>query len=191
MTFSDLAPQSTDLSGREFQRCVFRRCKLPESRWARSKLEDCRFEDCDLTRMLPQELGLRGVVFQNTRLMGVDWTDLAPFPNVAFERCDLRYASFVKLRLRGTRFLGCLAREANFLEVDLTEADFTDTDLTGSTIRGCTLARTNFSRAAGVLFDPQHNKVKGARIGIDTAVLMVQSLGMVVEGFEPPTDPGS
>ena len=118
--------------------------------------------------------------------MGVDWSDVAPFPDVAFESCDLRYASFVKLRLRGTRFLACLAREANFLEVDLTEADFTETDLTSTTIRGCTLAKTNFARAKGVLFDPQHNRVKGARIAIDAAILLVESLGIVVEGFEGP-----
>jgi fluoroquinolone resistance protein len=164
--FSELAPGPADLSGKELQRCTFRRCKLAESRWAQSKLEDCVFEDCDLTRMVPQALALRGVTFKGSKLMGVDFTDLRPLPQVTFEGCDLRYASFVKLRLRATRFIGCIAREANFIEVDLTEADFTDTDLTGSVIRGCQLAKTNLSRATGVAFDPQLNKVKGARIGM-------------------------
>jgi uncharacterized protein YjbI with pentapeptide repeats len=184
--FSDLALAAADLSGKEFARCTFRRCKLPESRWARTKLEDCVFEDCDLTGMLPHELALRGVVFKGTKLMGVDWTELGKLPDVSFERCDLRYASFVKQRFRATRFVGCIAREASYLEVDLTEADFTDTDLTGSTIRGCSLGKTNFSHAIGVFFDPQHNKVKGARIAIEAAILLVQSFGMVVEEFDPP-----
>jgi uncharacterized protein YjbI with pentapeptide repeats len=184
--FSDLTLAAADLSGKELARCTFRRCKLPESRWARTKLEDCVFEDCDLTGMAPHELALRGVVFKGTKLMGVDWTELGKLPDVSFERCDLRYASFVKQRLRATRFVGCIAREASFLEVDLGEADFTGTDLTGSTIRGCSLGKTNFSRAIGVLLDPQHNKVKGARIAIESAILLVQSLGMVVEEFESP-----
>ena len=179
--FTELTLEAGDLSGKEFQRCNFWRCKFPESNWARCKLEDCVFEECDLTRMVPRGLALRGVTFKGTRLMGVDWTDLAPLPNATFEGCDLRYASFVKLRLRATRFVGCVAREANFLDSDLTEADFSDTDLTGSTIRGCILARTNLSRATGVLFDPQHNKVKGVRIAMETAVELVQSQGMVVE----------
>jgi len=174
-----------DLSGKELARCTFRRCKLPESRWSRTKLEDCLFEDCDLTGMAPQELALRGVAFKGTKLMGVDWTDLGKLPDVSFERCDLRYASFVKQRLRATRFVGCVAREASFLEVDLTEADFTDSDLTGSTIRGCSLGKTNFSRATGVFFEPQHNKVKGVRISLAAAVLLAQSFGMVVEELEP------
>ena len=180
-TFSELALGAVDLSGKELQRCVFRRCKLAESRWARTKLEDCVFEDCDLSRIVARSLALRGVTFKGSKLMGVDFTDLSPLPQVTFEGCDLRYASFVKLRLRATRIVGCLAREANFLDVDLTEADFTDTDLTGAVIRGCALGKANLSRATGVAFDPQINKVKGARIGVEAALSLVQSLGIVIE----------
>jgi fluoroquinolone resistance protein len=182
--FSDLALDGADLSGKELQRCTFRRCKLPASRWARSKLEDCLFEHCDLTRMVPLGLALRDVTFKDSKLMGVDWTDLGPLPRVAFEACDLRYASFVKLKLRATGFLRCTARESNFIDVDLTEADFTGSDLTDSTIRGCTLARTNLARATGVLFDVQGNRVKGARIGLEAALAMARAAGMVVESFE-------
>lgn len=185
VTFADLAIDSADLADKELQRCTFRRCKLTESRWGRVKLEDCVFEGCDLTRMVPRGLALRGVTFKDTRLMGVDWSDIAKLPQVTFEGCDLRYASFVQLRLPATRFVGCIAREANFIEVDLTGADFTDTDLTGSTIQGCTLAKAKLARASGVFFDPQKNKVKGARIGIATAVLLAQSLGLVVDELEP------
>ena len=184
VTFSEVALEGADLSGKDLQRCTFRRCKLPGSRWARAKLEDCLFEDCDLTGMVPEALALRGVTFKGTKLMGVDWTLLGKLPDLGFEGCDLRYCSFVKLRLRATRFRGCVAREANFIELDLTEADFTGSDLTGSTIQGCLLAKTDFSRANGVFFDPQRNRVKGARIAIGTAVLLVKSLGMEVDGFD-------
>jgi fluoroquinolone resistance protein len=124
------------------------------------------------------------VKFKGSKLMGVDWSELGKLPDMAFEGCDLRYSSFVKLRLRATRFRGCLAREANFIEVDLSEADFAGTELTGATIQGCLLAKTDFSKAIGVFFDPQRNRVKGARIGIGAAVLMVKSLGMEVDGFD-------
>jgi fluoroquinolone resistance protein len=186
VTFADLTLEGGDLSGKEFQRCRFLRCKLAESRWTRVKLEDSVFVDCDLTRMTPRELALRTVSFEGTRLMGVDWSEIARLPQIAFERCDLRYSSFVKVRLPDIHVVGCLAREANFLEVDLTGADFSDTDLTGATISGCTLVRANFARAQGVLFDPQKNRVRDARISLDTAVLLAQSTGFVVEGFEPP-----
>jgi uncharacterized protein YjbI with pentapeptide repeats len=182
-TFTEVTLEPGDLDtlvGKEFQRCIFRRCKLAGSRWRETKLEDCRFESCDLTRILPAGMALRGVVFAGCKLMGVDFTDVGRLPDFAFEDCDLRYASFVKLRLRALKLTGCVAREANFLEVDLSEADFSGTDLGGSTITGCTLGKTNFTRATDVFFDPLRNKVKGARIATETAVLMAQAHGLVV-----------
>jgi fluoroquinolone resistance protein len=180
-TFDDLMGEGLSVAGKEFQRCLFRRCKLPQSRWPEARLEDCVFEDCDLTRMAPQALACRGVIFKGSKLMGVEWSGLGALPDLAFDGCDLRYASFVDLRLRALKLIGCLAREANFLGVDLTEADFSGSDLTGSTISGCTLAKANFSGASGVFFDPQKNKCKGARVAVETAVSLMQSYGVLVE----------
>jgi uncharacterized protein YjbI with pentapeptide repeats len=179
-TFTGIDLPAADLREKEFQRCVFRRCKLPGSRWASSKLEDCLFEDCDLSRFEPRDLALRGVRFQRSKLMGVDWTDVRPHPDVSFEACDLRYSSFVKVSLRRTRFLACTAREANFLETDLTDADFAESDLTGTTILDCTLQKANFSRAIGALIDPVRNKVKGTQVSAETAILIAESFGMSV-----------
>src|SRR5205814_6996891 len=52
-TFDGLDLPQADLSGKEFSRCTFRQLKLQESRWKGARLEDCVFEDCDLTRMDP------------------------------------------------------------------------------------------------------------------------------------------
>ncbi|WP_437677691.1 pentapeptide repeat-containing protein [Sorangium sp. So ce131] len=181
VTFSDLSMEAADLSGKDFERCTFRRCKLPDSSWAKARLEDCVFEGCDLSQMLPEQLALRGVAFKDTRLWSVDWSVVGTFPSVEFERCDLRYSSFLKLRLSRTPFIDCRLTEANFIEVDLTEADFTGSNLLGSTVQGCVLTKTNFSKASGVLVDPQKNRVKSTRLGVEAAVALVQTLGFVVE----------
>lgn len=181
--FEDLSLDSADLAGKEFQRCVFRRCKLPASRWTEARLEDCTFEQCDLARIVPTKILLRGVTFNDSRLMGVDWSGIGTLPSVQFEKCDLRYSSFVKLKLRKTRFVGCIARETNFIDVDLTEADFTGTDATGSTVQGCVLVKANFTTTTGLFFDPRANQVKGVRISVETAVSFAQSLGMAVDGY--------
>jgi uncharacterized protein YjbI with pentapeptide repeats len=181
LTFADVAAERLVVRRKDFQRCVFRRCKLPESAWAESRLEDCVFEDCDLTRMVPRGLGLRGVAFTGSKLMGVDWSDVASLPDFGFDRCDLRYATFTKLRLRGLKMIGCNAREASFVDIDLTEADFTGSELAAATIHGCTLARANMAGASGVLFDPQRNRPKGARISVEAALAIVRYYGIVVE----------
>jgi|GEM_PF-331877 len=183
-TFTDLDLSAADLTDKEFDNCTFRRCKLPESRWTRCVLEDSVFEDCDLSHMLPQQLALRGVTFRNTRLVGVAWKGIERGPDVAFEGCDLRYASFISLRLGAVRVVNCTLNGANFLEVDLAGADFSGSDLAGSTIQGCTLTTTHFSRARGVFVDPATNVVKGARIDLEAALLLAESFGMIVETSE-------
>lgn len=180
-TFADLELLAADLAGKEFEGCTFRRCKLPESRWAGGTIADSVFEDCDLSRMDPQQLALHGVTFKDSKLVGVAWKGLAPGPDMSFEGCDLRYASFVRARLKGIRIVRCSLREATFIETDLSGADLSESDLTGAVIRGCTLTKANLSRARSVFLDPATNKVKEARIGPDAAILLAQSFGIVVE----------
>ena len=181
VTFEDLDLLAVDFTGKEFERCTFRRCKLPESRWIRARLEDCVFETCDLSRMMPRTMELHGVTFQDTRLSGVEFVELGLLPIVTFNGCDLRYASFTNLRLRATAFVKCTMREVNFVDVDLTKADFTDTDLTGGTFQRCVLHECNLTRATSVFVDPQQNRVKGLRVSLEAAVTLAQSFGIVVE----------
>jgi fluoroquinolone resistance protein len=163
---------------------VFKSIALLESDWTDARLDDCLFDGCDLTRMRPSRMAARGVAFVNCRLMGVDWTGLRPNPTLSFERCSLQYGSFVTVNLTATSFAGCKATEVNFFESRLVDADFSGTDLTGSRFEDCDLSGANFAGARGVFVDPAKNKVKNARIGIDTAVLIALSAGFRVAGYD-------
>jgi fluoroquinolone resistance protein len=81
-TFTGLAlPEAgADLGGKSFSRCTFRNLKLPQSRWQGARLEDCAFDACDLTRLVPAGLALRGVRFERCKMMGIDWSDLGAIP---------------------------------------------------------------------------------------------------------------
>ncbi|QRK08791.1 pentapeptide repeat-containing protein [Archangium violaceum] len=183
-TFADLDLQGCELGGKEFYRCTFLRTQFQESRWRNSKLEVCVFNGCDLTRAQLKGTALRDVRFEGSKLMGVDFTEVSANPEMSFEDCVLRYASFVGLSLRKTAFLRCSALEANFFDLDLSEADFTGTNLAGSNFRGCTLTRTDFSQVSGLFLDPARNRLKGTRVPVETAVSLAQSLGMQVTGFD-------
>ncbi len=182
-TFDQLELQGAKLRGKEFYRCTFLNSHLQESRWTDSKLEACVFRGCDLTRAVLAHTALRDVRFESSKLMGIDWSGVSPNPEVAFEECNLRYASFGGLSLRKTAFARCMAHEVNFLDADLTDADFTGTDLGGSNFQGCTLTRSDFSGAIGVFIDPARNRLKSTRVPVETAVLVAQTLGMVVAGY--------
>ncbi len=183
MTFESLEATGLDLTGKEFTRCVFRRVRLPESRWKLCRLEDCRFEECDLTRMDPMSLLAAGVQFHGCKLLGVDWSALGRNPVLSFESCDLRFASFVKLHLNRLSMKNCRTTGANFLQCHLTGADFDGTELTGTRFEGNDLTRADFSGAAGLYLDPKHNRTKGTRISVESAVLLAQAAGLHVAGY--------
>src|SRR4051812_33918206 len=93
-TFADLELHGCDLAEKEFYRCTFLRTQFQESRWRNTKLEACAFSSCDLTRVQLKATALRGVRFEGSKLMGVDFTEVSANPEVTFEDCVLRYASF-------------------------------------------------------------------------------------------------
>jgi fluoroquinolone resistance protein len=182
--FANLDLTQGDLSNKEFVQTTFRALALPESKWQRTRLHDCVFEGCNLTRLHIDTLALRGVTFIDCRLTGVDWTAIAPNPTVTFERCNLQYSSFVGTNLTRTTFRGCRLLDVYFSEARLIEATFPESDLTGARFEHCDLTNANFAHARGLLIDPAINRVKGAQINLATAVLLAGSLGLRVNGFQ-------
>jgi fluoroquinolone resistance protein len=182
-SFEGIDVAGVDLGGKEFFRCTFRNGRLQETRWPGARLEDCLFQTCDLTGAQPKKLALRGVKFQGSKLMGIDWTEAGANPTVEFSDCSLRYCSFVGNNLRATPFRRCAMAEAAFSDVSLVKAIFDECDLAGARFEGCDLAGADFTRSQGVFFEPTKNRVKGARIPLETAALMAMSFGLVVPGF--------
>jgi fluoroquinolone resistance protein len=179
--FEGVDAQEALLQDKEFCRCTFRHAKLQLTRWARTRLEDCVFEACDLTRANPAQLGLRAVEFVRCKLMGIDWSRVGDYPDVTFVECNLRYSSFVEVALRKTRFERCAMHEANFLQVDLGQAVFEECQLAGARFDGCDLRGASFSRSLEFFVDPSKNKVQGARVPSETARLLAEFLGMKID----------
>lgn len=188
-TFEKLDLNRVDLSGKEFHRCTFRGCKLQESVWAASRLEDCAFVGCDLTRLRPGRLLLRGVEFKDSKLMGIDLTGLGAMPSVGFTDCSMRYVAFVSLKLRATAFVRCAIVEANFVTTDLAKSTFADCDLSSTRFEGCDLQGVDFSTCRGLGFEPAKNRIKATRVPLETAVQIASSLGLLVSGFAARDDP--
>jgi uncharacterized protein YjbI with pentapeptide repeats len=170
-----------DLAGKELVRCTVKNAKLAQSQWRGAKLEECTFEGCDLSRMSPERLLARGVTLVDCKLMGVEWAELGTFPDLAFRGCDLRYASFVSVALRKVTFERCDLREAQLIEVDLVEATFAGCKLGGARFERCDLRKASFAGAVDLALDPAHgNKLAGARVPLETAIRLAESLGLKV-----------
>lgn len=169
-----------DLGGKDFTACTFKGVRLAQTRWREARVEDCRFEDCDLSRATPDGLGARGVVFAACKLMGIDWSNLGAYPALTFDGCDLRYASFVSLRLRKIAFTGCNLEEAQFVETELAEAVFTDCRLAAARFERCDLRKASFAGSTGLTIVPAGNQLRGTRVPVETALRLAESFGLQV-----------
>ncbi|MGK4003523.1 pentapeptide repeat-containing protein [Sorangium sp. So ce1036] len=182
-TFDGLTLERADLSDREFYHCVFRRSKLTESRWRRARLESCVFERCDLTQADPTMLSLRDVAFNSCKLTGINWTNIAKFPDMSFEDCDMRYSIMDSLAVRKTRFERCAITESAFAATDLVGSVFEECRFAGTRFEQCDLRNAQFPRSHDLFLDPARNNVKGARVPLETVLLLAASFGMHVLGF--------
>jgi uncharacterized protein YjbI with pentapeptide repeats len=189
VTFDGGDVQGVDLSGKEFLDCRFVHVKLQGCRFHEARFENCTFDDCDLTRA-----ALRGARFVDARfvgckLMGIDFTDVGRNPEVSFAGCDLRYASFVDNNLRKIAFCDCKVSESNFIGCDLKEANFAGADLAGANFENNDASKANFATASGLFLNPARNRVKDARISVESAVLLAMASGMRVAGYGDATTP--
>jgi uncharacterized protein YjbI with pentapeptide repeats len=177
-----------DFRGREMSEKVFRDCTFTNVIFAEARLRECRFEDCvvslsDWTMAKVYGTAMRGVKFEGSKLMGIDWSDGHRSLDASFKECVLDYCSFVQIDLRKSVFKDCRMLEVNFTEANLTEADFSGSNLDRCQFHQTNLSRANLAGATNVRLNPAENKVKGATISLDAAIGVVTSMGIQVSGF--------
>ena len=186
-TFTRLTAQGQTFAEIDFTGCVFDHCALIECMWHRCSFTECRFRHCDLSLAAVPGSRFPDARFTASKLIGVDWTK-AGFTAITklllavqFEDCLLNYASFFGLTLRRSRFVGCIAREVDFREADLTDAVCTKTDFTGSKFHHTNLTKADFREATGYAINPVVNTIARARFSLPEAVSLLSGFDVEIE----------
>jgi uncharacterized protein YjbI with pentapeptide repeats len=174
LSFDGLSLVSCDFSDRIIEDCSFRDCVLTGSRFNASTIRACEFSQAGM-----QGVSLFAAVFEEFKMMGLDFSRGGRFDAATFSRVNLDYASLRGIDLSGVEFSGCSMRECDFTganltgttltECDLTDADWSttttsSTDLRGSSTRGLDLRRGPY----GIILTSRQ------------AVALVESLGVLV-----------
>merc|ERR1712025_748751 len=127
------------------------------------------------------DVAFRDVRFTRCKLMGVDWSlAYALGFEVAFEGCQLRYASFAGMSLRGLLMRDCVADEAVFTGADLRDACLRGSRFAGATFQETTLIGADLRDAEEVVIDPRSNTLGGTKLSLDAALRAAAFLGVEV-----------
>jgi len=169
-----------------FTGCVFVRCGFLQCTFRRCEFSNCTFKDCNLSVVQVPDTNMNGVVFENTKAIGVDWTKAGKDGSklsldIALRQCVIDYSNFSGLMLKEMVIEKCIAHEVDFSETDLSGGLLTGTDFQGSTFLHTNLTGANLKGAVNYAIDPTANLVKGARFSLPEAVSLLRGFDVIVD----------
>ena len=176
--FQDLIVQQEQILANEFYDCAFKRCRFNETTFQKCRFVNCTFSDCDLSLMRVPGSSFTATEFQNSKIIGVDWTAASwgLLSSMRFLGCTINYSIFTDMDLQRTSIEKCVAEQVDFRGANLTGVNLTFTDFFGSFFKHTVLERADFSHARNYQIDVNLNKIKGAKFMLPEAISLLRSL---------------
>lgn len=179
--FEDVVASGADVSSKNFDGCTFKRCDFSEVAFSRCRFIDCEFIGCNLSVVTFGYSKLAGVIFRDSKLIGVDWTKvswpaLAISAPVSFYHSIINDGSFQGLSLQGVILGSCKAHHVDFRDSDFSHSRFSNTEFSGAFFVNTNLTGVDFSEATDYDIDINNNIVKKARFSRVEAVRLLEGL---------------
>ena len=83
--------------------------------------------------------------------------------SVSFQKSNLEYSNFYRLKLKKTPFIHCELKFVDFTECDLTDSKFDECNLSGAIFDQTRLEKVDFRGSFNYNIDPARNMVKKAK----------------------------
>jgi uncharacterized protein YjbI with pentapeptide repeats len=165
----------------EFEECQFLDCDFSGAAFCNCKFVNCLFERCNLSLLDITKSRLFGVSFQESKLVGVDWTKATwavyhvDF-ELRFQRCILNDASFFGLTLNKLILDECKLHDVDFREGNFNESIMTYCDFARSLFMRTSLLGADFTESSGYAINILENPIKGAKFSRHEALNLLECL---------------
>jgi len=179
--FSALSFSNETVSSVRFEECTFSECRLVDCKFEKCVFLDCKFEGCTLSAVNPDKSRFLQPKFFRCKVMGFDWAKAAKIQDISFDDCQLDYSNFSSLHFPKIHMVKCSAKEARFVETDMTDGVFTGTDFQNSTIFKSNFTRADFRQAKNYSLDVRNNTIKNARFSLPEALSLLYGLEIEIE----------
>lgn len=147
--------------------CRFERGHFLQADASGLTLEDCVFEDCDLSLLKVKGTSFKNVRFVRCKLQGVSFYEASHFLfTVSFAECQLHFVSFNGMILKKTLFDNCSLRDAVFTQSNVTGSSFVRCDLARAVFQHTVLDKADLTSAYNFVIDPDTNSLKKTRFSL-------------------------
>ena len=180
-TLEGLDLSGNEIDSKEFDGCTFKKCDFSEAIFKRCNFIDCEFIDCNLTMVKLEYSKFSDVVFRESKLIGINWTNVS-WPKfifhspVKFYKSIVNDCSFYGLSLQELVLEECKAHNVDFREGDFSKSNFRYSDLTGCFFANTNLTCADFSEATEYDIDIHRNDIKQAKFSRFEAIRLLDGL---------------
>ena len=165
----------------EYYNCVFESCDFSDKSVTDVSFEDCVFKRCNFA-LAKFFCYFSSAEFVECKMTGADFTGISKFSSsFCFEKSQMNYVSFYKLKIRKSRFAGCNLNEAYFDETDLASSIFDDCDLMRTSFHGTNLEKVDFFTSHHFSIDPTANRLKKTVFSASELRGLVSHLDIVIK----------
>lgn len=184
--FQGLDVQERELRGIDFEECVFEECSFMETQLTACRFLQCVFKNCRLNLIRVANCSFNATDFEASQVIGVNWTE-ANWPkrglsnSINFSDCALNHSTFSGLKLPKIQMSGCVARDVDFSEADLTQGDFRDSDFGHSRFAQTKLTKADFRGAKNYSIAADQNTLKQTRFSLPEAMSLLYGLDIMLE----------
>lgn len=180
--FDKLDSVEQEMTGNEYDSCIFRNLDFSNCNFSRSEFVNCRFESCNLSLVKLTAVRIKNINFVDCKLVGVGFSQCDDFLfSASFIRSNLDYCYFINKNLKNTRFTECSIREANFAGADLSNIEFNNCDFSNTVFEKTILERTNFTSSFNYSINPEQNKLKKTKFSVDGLRGLLDKYDIIVE----------
>ena len=181
-TFEELSFQKIlPLKGPEFIECIFRSIDFTQLNFTLFKFIECKFENCNFSNISVKNATFRDCHFLKSKLVGINFAEVATLSTPQFHECVLDYSVFQSLNLSNCQFKSCSMKEADFYECNLTKAVFTDSSLEAAVFNKANLSQADLRGAIHYSIDLKETNLKKAKFHLPEALSLLKSLDIILE----------
>lgn len=180
-SFKSLNLTEKTISGKEFEKCRFQKCNFLQSVFIKCRFIDCVFSECMLSAVDFKSCILFETIFEQSKIMGIDWSKTEKVRGLQFIKCDLNLSVFAFIKLSNLVIKDCIAKDVNFMEADCSGANFEGTDFDKSIFQHTNLSSANFKKAFNYAIDFNNNILKKAKFSLPEASSLLRGLDIVIE----------
>lgn len=181
-TFKNQDYTKTGLPKAEYDNCSFIDCNFEDSYLSTINFLECEFINCNLTNTKLKETTFKDVVFTDCKMIGMPFYECNGFLFlVSFKNCNLNLAAFTYMKITATSFIECSLQQVDFTKADLSKSNFSDCNLKGAVFENTILEASDFRTAHNFSFNPNNNKMKGAKFSESNIIGLLNDYKIIIE----------